>query len=93
MSMELRDLFITTERPYKEGTVEVFAQAIPAGAVEKAALTITALGVYEAELNGQKVGDALFAPGYTYYPRELQVQTYDVTDLLGRAITPWSREV
>ena len=84
MIMELRDLFITTERPYKEGTVEVFAQAIPAGAVEKAALTITALGVYEAELNGQKVGDALFAPGYTYYPRELQVQTYDVTDLLGR---------
>ena len=84
MTMDLRDLFITTERPYKEGAVEVFAQAIPAGAVEKATLTVTALGVYEAELNGRKVGDVLFAPGYTYYPRELQVQTYDVTDLLGR---------
>ena len=84
MTMDLRDLFITTERPYKEGAVEVFAQAIPTGAAVKAMLTITALGVYEAELNGRKVGDALFAPGYTYYPRELQVQTYDVTDLLGR---------
>ena len=84
MTMDLRDLFITTERPYKEGAVEVFAQAIPAGPVEKAVLTVTALGVYEAELNSRKVGDVLFAPGYTYYPRELQVQTYDVTDLLGR---------
>ena len=82
--MELRDLFITTERPYREGTVEVFAQAILGGAAQRATLKITALGVYEAELNGHRVGDILFAPGYTYYPRELQVQEYDVTDLLGR---------
>ena len=82
--MELRDLFITTERPYREGTVEVFAQAIPGGAAARATLRITALGVYEAEINGQKAGDVLFAPGFTYYPRSLQVQEYDVTQLLGR---------
>ena len=31
MTMDLRDLFITTERPYREGTVEVFAQSIQIG--------------------------------------------------------------
>ena len=68
MTMDLRALFITTERPYKEGAVEVFAQTIPAGAVEKATLTVTALGVYEAELNGRKVGDVLFAPATPTIP-------------------------
>ena len=51
-------------------------------AVEKAELTITALGVYEAELNGRRVGDFVLAPGWTSYQHRLQVQTYDVTDLL-----------
>ena len=49
--MDLRQHFITVDRPFKEGTVEVFEQVIPAmGAVKKASLTITALGLYEAEL-------------------------------------------
>ncbi len=79
---DLRQCFITTRRPYTEGTVEVFEQPIMGENPVKATLTITALGVYEAEIDGRKVGDILFAPGYTYYPRELQVQSYDVTDLL-----------
>lgn len=50
--------------------------------VEKAELFVTALGVYEAELNGQRVGDSVLAPGWTSYDHRLQVQTYDVTALL-----------
>ena len=86
--MALRDLkphFITVERPYKEGTVEVFEQPIGASGVKKATLTITALGVYEAEIDGKKVGDIFLAPGYTYYPRDLHVQVYDVTDMLSES--------
>lgn len=79
---DVRQRFITTRRPYTEGAVEVFEQPLQGKGAVKATLTITALGVYEAEIDGQKVGDILFAPGYTYYPRELQVQTYDVTALL-----------
>ena len=78
----LRSHFITVERPFKEGIVEVFEQRIPAAGVERAVLSITALGVYEAELNGKKIGDLLFTPGYTYYPKDLHYQIYDVTALL-----------
>ena len=51
-------------------------------AVAKAELQITALGVYLAEINGQRVGDFVLAPGWTSYDHRLQVQTYDVTALL-----------
>ena len=46
----LKECFITTERPYQEGTVEVFEQTVPAA--RRATLSITALGVYEARING-----------------------------------------
>jgi len=82
--IDLRQHFITVDRPFKEGTVEVFEQTVPAMRVVKATLTITALGLYEAELGGEKVGELLFTPGYTYYPRDLHYQVYDVTDHLGR---------
>jgi alpha-L-rhamnosidase len=47
-----------------------------------ARLYITALGVYEAEINGQHVGDHILAPGWTSYPSRLLYQTFDVTNLL-----------
>ena len=47
-----------------------------------AVLRITALGVYEAKLNGQRVGDFVLAPGWTSYEHRLQYQEYDVTGLL-----------
>lgn len=52
------------------------------GKVSKATLEITALGVYEAKLNGERIGDYIFAPGWTSYKNRIQVQTYDVTDML-----------
>lgn len=53
-----------------------------AAKAEKAILEITALGVYEAKLNGERVGDFILAPGWTSYLNRLQVQSYDVTNLL-----------
>ena len=53
-----------------------------AAKAEKAILEITALGVYEAKLNGERVGDFILAPGWTSYSNRLQVQSYDVTDML-----------
>ena len=53
-----------------------------AAKAEKAILKITALGVYEVKLNGERVGDFILAPGWTSYSNRLQVQSYDVTDML-----------
>ncbi len=47
-----------------------------------AKLEVTALGVYVANINGNRVGDFIFAPGWTSYRKRLQVDTYDVTDLM-----------
>ncbi len=80
--MDLKTHFITVNRPFLEGRVEVFSQSFEAKYLKRASLTITALGVYEATINGEKVGDMLFAPGYTYYPLHLNYQTYDVTSML-----------
>lgn len=50
--------------------------------VRRARLYITACGLYEAMLNGDKVGDAELTPGYTDYKKHLQYQTYDVTRMI-----------
>lgn len=49
---------------------------------QKAVLKITALGLYYAEINGVRVGDCYLTPGWTSYNKTLQVQEYDVTELL-----------
>ena len=50
--------------------------------VKLAQLTITALGLYEAEINGKRVGDQIFTPGWTNYHKRVQYQVYDVGTLL-----------
>lgn len=50
--------------------------------LKSARLYITACGIYEAVLNGERVGDFCLAPGSTDYRKRLQYQTYDVTPLL-----------
>ena len=50
--------------------------------IKEAKLFITALGTYEARINGQRVGDFILAPGFTSYSKRLQYQEYDVTNLL-----------
>ncbi len=50
--------------------------------VLRARIYISALGIYKAELNGRRVGNTYFAPGWTSYQKRLQYQTYDLTNLL-----------
>lgn len=50
--------------------------------VKAAKLYITSVGVYEAVLNGERVGEFVLAPGWTSYRKRLQVQCYDVTGQL-----------
>ena len=50
--------------------------------VKKAWIHATALGIYEIELNGEKVGRDYFAPGFTSYRHQIQYQTYDITGML-----------
>lgn len=52
------------------------------GEIVKARLYSTALGVYELSLNGQRVGDAHLAPGWTDYRKRVRYQAYDVTPLV-----------
>jgi len=50
--------------------------------VRKARLYITSHGLYEARINGKRVGVDYFTPGWTSYHKRLQYQVYDVLDLL-----------
>ena len=63
-------------------SVFTLEQVFVAASCEKAALRVTALGLYFAEVNGKRVGDAYLTPGWTSYNKMLQVQEYDVTELL-----------
>lgn len=51
-------------------------------AIERARIYASSLGLYELELNGTRVSDDLFTPGWTSYHKRLQYQTYDITGLL-----------
>jgi len=49
----------------------------------RARLYITALGLYEAFIDGRRAGDAELTPGYTQYRDRVQYQAFDVGPLLG----------
>ena len=66
----------------KRYPVDCFKKAFTAIGVRKARLYVTACGLYEIKLNGQRVGNFVLAPGHTDYRRRIQYQTYDVTDLI-----------
>lgn len=64
-------------------------------AIKKARLYVTARGIYEIYLNGQRVGEDYFNPGLTQYNKIHMYQTYDVTDLLNsgeNAVGAWLGE-
>ena len=53
-------------------------------AIKQARLYISCQGLYQVEINGSRVGDQEFTPGWTSYDTRLQYQTYDITSLLNR---------
>ncbi|MEY2917480.1 MAG: hypothetical protein RIS73_1194 [Bacteroidota bacterium] len=54
--------------------------------IKSATAYITAHGLYEAQINGKRVGDAYLTPGWTSYNKHLQYQCYDVTTQLKNGI-------
>lgn len=52
------------------------------GPIAAATLYATAHGIYEAFVNGRRVGDAELTPGWTAYRKRLQVHAFDVAHLL-----------
>ncbi len=47
--------------------------------LKQARLYATALGVYTCTINGKRIGNDYFTPGWTDYKKRVQYQTYDVT--------------
>lgn len=50
--------------------------------IKKAYLYATAFGLYQIHINGQRVGEDYFSPGWTDYTKRIYYRTYDVTGLL-----------
>jgi alpha-L-rhamnosidase len=69
--------FATSPAPYLR---KAFSLAQP---VKSVRLTVTALGLYECEINGARIGDEVFAPGWTDYLKRVRYQTFDVASHLG----------
>ncbi|MBI5916381.1 MAG: glycoside hydrolase family 78 protein [Bacteroidetes bacterium] len=72
---------------FQEDTVQqpspLFRKEFAAKKVVKSATAyITSKGLYEANINGQRVGDACLTPGWTAYQERIQYQAYDVTNLV-----------
>jgi alpha-L-rhamnosidase len=50
--------------------------------IASARVYVTSHGFYELHINGKKVGDEIFTPGWTSYYKRLQYQAFDITPLL-----------
>jgi alpha-L-rhamnosidase len=50
--------------------------------IKRAILYVSALGSCEVRLNGQRVGEDIFIPGWSYFRKRAYYRAYDVTDLL-----------
>lgn len=62
------------------------------GPIASVRLHVSAHGLAEAEINGQRVGDDVLSPGWSAYSERLRYRTHDVTDLLvegDNAIGAW----
>jgi len=66
----------TSQMPYLRKSFELNSP------VQRAVLYVTALGLYEVHLNGQRVGDHVLAPDWTDYRKRVRYQAFDVTGLL-----------
>ena len=55
--------------------------------IKKATLSVTAMGMYIAYIDGKRIGNELFTPYWTEYNKRLQFQTYDVTNMIDGRFT------
>ncbi len=75
--------WIKSPKLSKECEICYTKQFSAAKQVTNASLEITSLGTYVARINGKRIGDQVMTPGWTAYRKRLQVETYDITDMLG----------
>ena len=68
--------------PLADRSIYLRKQVALRGKVRKAVINICGLGFYELTVNGQKMGDAEFAPHWSDYDKTVFYNTYDVTTLL-----------
>ena len=71
------------ENVYYEGQA-IFAKEFETGEkpLKKATIYATALGIYDAYINGERVGNDELKPGWSNYHKSLYYNTYDITELL-----------
>ena len=50
--------------------------------IQRAEISVSAMGVYALFVNGERVGESVLTPGWTSYRHRVQYQTYDVKPLL-----------
>lgn len=50
--------------------------------VEKCVMQISAIGIFNARINGKRMGKDVLAPGWTSYNNRVQYREYDITDKL-----------
>lgn len=65
-----------------DGISVQFTKCFDSRNVRRATLNVTAMGVYNAFVNGRRVGKYVLAPGWTDYRHRLQYQSYDITELM-----------
>ena len=73
--------FISTKEEDKFHPIFIKNFSRPSG-IKRACIYLTGLGLYEAYLNGEKIGDDFLAPFINDYRTRVQYQTYDITELL-----------
>ncbi|MCM8711526.1 glycoside hydrolase family 78 protein [Clostridium sp. SYSU_GA19001] len=81
LKYEWKGIWITSDldkdiHPYMRKTFEID------GKIKKARVYASAAGIYEIEINGEKISDEYLLPGYHVYDRWMQYQTFDVTNYL-----------
>lgn len=52
--------------------------------IKSARAYVTSHGLYEAFINGKRVGDSYLTPGWTSYNKRLQYQVYDITPMVAQ---------
>ncbi len=73
------DYHVNSKKRYP---VDCFCKKFVVKDLKKARLYISACGIYEARINGERVGEFVLAPGSTDYSKRIQYQVYDLTGLL-----------
>ena len=82
MAFEGKAKWVTSGFDQNDAASPVFTKTFKVEkTVKKARLYATALGLYEAQINGVKADDTYFTPGWTSYNNRLQYQTYAIENI------------